>query len=36
MSLEASKRALAKATVRNLEDFKKWLSMCLFSLLFHW
>ena len=25
MSLEASKRALAKATARDLEDFKKWL-----------
>ena len=27
MSLEASKRALAKATARDLEDFKKWLGM---------
>jgi hypothetical protein len=32
MSLEASKRALAKATVRDLEDFKKWLSTYSFSL----
>ena len=27
MSLEASKQALAKATARDLEDFKKWLGM---------
>lgn len=35
MSLEASKKALAKATVRDLEDFKKWLGTYTFSQ-FHW
>lgn len=33
MSLETSKRALAKATARDLEEFKKWLSKYSFSLL---
>jgi hypothetical protein len=32
MSLEASKRALAKATARDLENFKKWLGMYTFRV----
>jgi hypothetical protein len=31
MSLETSKRALAKATARDLEDFKKWLGTYSFT-----
>jgi hypothetical protein len=31
MSMEASKKALANATARDLEDFKKWLSVYSFS-----
>ena len=33
--MEASKKVLTNATARNLEDFKKWLSVYSFSS-FHW
>ena len=37
LELEASKRAVTKATVRDLEDFKEWLGLYIIhSVYFYW